>query len=612
MSKLSENLVNPDPWSAMIMGDYALARAMIEAGVRVITTFPGSPTPEIAAALTNEKVALEVATGAAVNGHLSCVFFKSVGLNVASDSMVQLPLLELIGGMVIVLGDDPGLNSSQNEQDNRHFSRMSYMPMFEPATPQEARDMFLEAARLARENTCPVCLRLTTHVCHAREVVQFGPADLGQYDWRPRFDVENGPYIPITADVVPMKRAALEKLERFGGLSDESRFNTVYSPNGSGAPESRRGVVSASIPAIAVCENLRESGAAVDLLKLGLTYPLPRAKILEFLGAHDEVLVVEELDRVMEHEIKALAFDSGSSCRISARTDMADLQGELDPSRTWKLLSEAWPDLFEPRPPHQPTREVVPRLPQLCPGCGHRSAFHAIKQAIADDTITVADIGCHTMGYWPPYELGQLMLCMGASTGAGAGMSIGNKTRKVIAFMGDSTFFHAGMPALVNSMIYDHDLTLVLMENGTTAMTGHQPRAGSGEVGDKIDLVQMFRALGVSHVADVDAYDQAQLAGHIEDAMAHEGFSVVIARHPCMLKFTREQRKKMPGFRLPQVQVDQDKCDQSHVCVAEFGCPSFVRHEDGAVTVHEELCIGDGSCLKTCPVDALWRPKPGG
>jgi len=629
MSKLSDNLINPDPWSAMIMGNHALARAMIEAEVRVITTYPGSPTPEIAAALlqipearrpfyfeysSNEKVALEVATGASLNGHLSCVFFKSVGLNVASDSMVQLPLLELIGGMVIVLGDDPGLNSSQNEQDNRHFSRMSYMPMFEPATPQEARDMFLEAARLARENRCPVCVRLTTHVNHAREVVQFGPAnvDPGAYDWASRFDKLSGPYIPITADVVPMKFAALAKLERFAGFSDDSAFNKVLAPNGSGREGRRFGVISASIPAIAVLENLRDSIAPVDLLKLGLTFPLPRQQLVDFLEAHDEVLIIEELDRVMEHEIKALAYDAGVACRIHSRTDVKDLQGELDPGRTWKILSEAWPALFEPRAAHAPSREVVPRLPQLCPGCGHRSAFHAIKQAMPEGTITVADIGCHTMGYWPPYEMGEVMLCMGHSSGTGAGLSINNRERKVIAFVGDSTFFHAGIPALLNAVVHDHPITLVMMENGTTAMTGHQPRVGGGEIGDKLDLVKLFEGLGVKLVRKVDAYDQPKLGEAIKEALDHEGFSVVIAHHPCMLKFTREQRRKMPGFRLPQVQVDQDKCDQLRVCVAEFGCPSFVRHEDGSVTVHEELCIGDGSCLQTCPVSALWRPKPGG
>jgi indolepyruvate ferredoxin oxidoreductase alpha subunit len=516
--------------------------------------------------------------------------------------------------MVIVLGDDPGLNSSQNEQDNRHFGRMSYMPMFEPATPQEARDMYLEAARLAAENSSAVCVRTTTHVNHAREVVQFGPADVdpGAYDWEPRFDKRNGPYIPITADVVPMKKRALEKLEQFGGVSDDSAFNRVLSPNGSGKEGQRLGVISASIPAIAVLENIKESVAPVDLLKLGLTYPLPRQKLVEFLESHDEVLVVEELDRVMENEIKALAYDSGTSCRIHARTDVADLQGELDPGRTWKILSEAWPDPFAPREHHAPRHVVVPRLPQLCPGCGHRSAFHAIKQVMPDGAITVADIGCHTMGYWPPYEMGEVMLCMGHSPGTGAGLSINNDKRRVIAFIGDSTFFHAGIPAMLNAMIYDHRITLVMMENGTTAMTGHQPRMGGGEIGERLDLVPMFEALGVRFVRKVDAYQQQKLGEAIAEALDHDGFSVVIAHHPCMLKFTREQRRKSPGFKMPQVQVDQDKCDQSHACVARFGCPSFVRHEDDSVTVHEELCIGDGSCMPTCPVDALWRPKPGG
>jgi indolepyruvate ferredoxin oxidoreductase alpha subunit len=424
--------------------------------------------------------------------------------------------------------------------------------------------------------------------------------------------VANGPYIPITADVVPMKKRALEKLEEFGGFSDDSAFNRVFSPNGSGKPGQRCGVISASIPAIAVLENIKESLAPIDLLKLGLTYPLPKQQLVEFLESHDEVVVVEELDRVMEHEIKALAYDAGISCRIHARTDVADLQGELDPGRSWKILSEAWPDAFAPRPVHELVREVVPRLPRLCPGCGHRSAFHAIKQAMPEGTITIADIGCHTMGYWPPYEMGQVMLCMGHSAGTGVGLSINNDKRRVIAFVGDATFFHAGVPAMLNAMIYDHRITLVLMENGTTAMTGHQPRMGGGEIGDKLDLVPMFEALGVKFVRKVDAYQQQKLGEAIKEALDHDGFSVVIAHHPCMLKFTREQRKKNPGFKMPQVQVDQDKCDQLHVCVGQFGCPSFVRHEDGSVTVHEELCIGDGSCLPTCPVTALWRPKPGG
>jgi indolepyruvate ferredoxin oxidoreductase alpha subunit len=625
MATLSDDLLAREPWSAMIMGNHALARAMIETGTQVITSYPGSPTPEIAGALTaipegerpfrfefstNEKVALEVAVGASLNGHLASCFFKSVGLNVAADSLIQLSMMELIGGLVVILGDDPGANSSQNEQDNRHFSRMSYIPMFEPATPAAAYEMYLEAARVSRERRMPVLLRLTTHVCHAREVVRFGARPAGEPDWTPRFDKANGPYIPITATVFPLKKKALQKLAAFAEYADASPFNRVLVHEGTGG-DRRLGVISAGLPALAVRENLAESRAPVDLLELGVTYPLPRAKVLEFLEANDEVLVLEELDRVLETEIKALAFDGGLSTAVRSRESAADLMGELVPWRTWAIMSAAWPDLFPPRPePEAP--DAVPRLPQLCPGCGHRSAFHAVQAALEDGAITVADIGCHSMGFFPPYGMGEALLCMGHAVSTGSGMALGNRTRKVVAFIGDGTMIHAGFPGVINAIVNDHDVVLILLENGTTAMTGHQPRPGSGERGVKIPWIPVFQALGCRFIRDVDAYEQAKLTGYVEEALAHEGFALIIARHPCMLKFTREQRKKMPGFRLPQVRVDQDRCDQLHVCVAEFGCPSFVRHDDDTVTVHPDLCIGDGSCLPTCPVHAVVRPKPEG
>jgi indolepyruvate ferredoxin oxidoreductase alpha subunit len=625
MAILSNDLLAREPWSAMIMGNHALARAMIETGTQVITSYPGSPTPEIAGALTaipegerpfrfefstNEKVALEVAAGASLNGRLASCFFKSVGLNVASDSLIQLSMMELIGGLVVILGDDPGANSSQNEQDNRHFSRMSYILMFEPATPTAAYEMYLEAARVSKERRMPVILRLTTHVCHAREVVRFGHRLAEEPDWTPRFDKRNGPYVPIAATVFPLKEKALAKLAAFEEYADASPFNRVLA-HGRGGVGRRLGVISAGLPALAVRENLAESGAPVDLLELGVTYPLPRTRVLGFLESHDEVLVIEELDRVLETELKALAFDRGLSTVIRSRGSTADLMGELVPWRTWAILSAAWPELFEARPAPEAS-DAVPRLPQLCPGCGHRSAFHAVKAALGDGDITVADIGCHSMGFFPPYEMGESLLCMGHAVSTGAGMALGNGTRKVITFIGDGTMVHAGFPGVINAIVNDHNVVLILLENGTTAMTGHQPRPGSGERGPKIPWIPVFQALGCKFIRDVDAYEQAKLTDCVKEAMAHEGFALIIARHPCMLKFTREQRKKMPGFRLPQVRVDQDKCDQLHVCVAEFGCPSFVRHDDGAVTVHPDLCIGDGSCLPTCPVQALSRPKPKG
>ena len=624
MQRLSDQLIQQSPWSGLVMGNHALVRAMFESGVQVTTSYPGSPTPEIASAIlsvpekdrplvfqyaTNEKVALEVAFGAAINGHLSCVFFKSVGLNVASDSAIQLSLMNIIGGMVIVLGDDPGANSSQNEQDNRHFARQSYIPMFEPATPEETYGMFLEAAKLARKLQMPILFRMTTHVCHARQMVPFGSLEPKPKDWTPRFDSEaNGPYIPITADVFPLKRIALDKLDQVEQHAETTVINQVYSPNGTDPINGRRlGVISASMPAMSVLENLHDSKHSVDLLKLGLSYPMPKAKVLEFLSSHDEVVLVEELDPVMELEIKSLAWDKKVDCKIFSRQSRDYIMGELGPWRTWNILSDAWPDLFEKRAPHIPEKILSPRLPQMCPGCGHRAAFFGVKKSLPDNAITVADIGCHSMGYYPPHKMGEVLMCMGHSNGTAGGMTIGNDTRKVVSFIGDSTFFHAGMPAIINAIVYDYDFTLVVMENGTTAMTGHQPHPGSGELSDKIPILRVLESLGVKFLKKVDAYDQKSLQATMTEAMAHKGFSVVIASHPCMLKFVREKRKK-GKFTPLQMEVSQ-VCDHSYVCLEDFACPSFVRNEDGSVKVNNELCIGDGSCIAVCPVGALKFPE---
>ncbi|MEJ2041522.1 MAG: thiamine pyrophosphate-dependent enzyme, partial [Desulfosarcinaceae bacterium] len=256
--------------------------------------------------------------------------------------------------------------------------------------------------------------------------------------------------------------------------------------------------------------------------------------------------------------------------------------------------------------------EVPARPAQLCPGCGHRSAFYAIKQALADSDITVADIGCHTLGYLPPYNLGQLLMCMGASTGMGSGLSLFNQSRKVVVFMGDSTFFHAGLPGIINALFNRHNLTMIVMENGTTAMTGHQNHAGTGhnfnEVTDKIPIRRVLEGLGVAHITEVDTYQQKKLTELVREAVDVEGFSVVIARHPCMLKFTREQRRSK-DFQLRQVDIDQAVCEHLHTCVSEFGCPTFTLQADGKVTVNQDLCIGDGSCLQTCPTQAVTKPR---
>lgn len=621
MKDMGEMLLTRAPFSEIVMGNTALVRAMIEAGTRVVTSYPGSPTPEIATAIqsiplekrpfyfefsTNEKVATEVSFGASLNGYLSTVFFKSVGLNVAADSFVQLSLMNCIGGMVIVLGDDPGANSSQNEQDNRHYAAMSYTPVLEPASPTETYVYYKEAAAMAQAMRKPVILRLTTHVCHAKERVAFSGWNPPPREDTPRFDAANGPYIPLTVAVFPKKRVALDSLRRVEKWVDERGLHTT---TGSG---NARGIILSGMVALSVAEVLEGLRDRPDVLKLAMPYPMPARAIAEFLASHEEVKILEELDDTLEKDIKAMAFDRGMGTKIVGKTDDEDWIGEYTPDKVRDILHRTWPDLIPPRAAIPP--ETLPPLParpaQMCPGCGHRSAFHAIKQVLPVGTITVADIGCHTLGFQVPYRMGEILLCMGASTSIAAGLTLFNNSRRVVAFLGDSTFFHAGIPGIINALFNIHTLTLVLMENGTTAMTGHQDHAGSGrnfnEATEAIPVRKVLEGLGVRHIFETDTYKQQELSEMMRQALALDSFSVVIARHPCMLLFTRNQRRKS-GYTDRHVHVDQSRCGRIHSCVQDFGCPSFTSAPDGSVTVNPELCIGDGSCLQTCPNQAITR-----
>ena len=618
MKKLGEMLLNQSSFSEIAMGNTALVRAMIESGTKVVTSYPGSPTPEIAGAIrsipteqrpfyfefsTNEKVATELAYGASVNGHLSTVFFKSVGLNVAADTFVQLSLMNLIGGMVVVLGDDPGANSSQNEQDNRHFARMSYTPVFEPANPTEVYHFYKAAAKLSREMGIPVILRMTTHVCHAKEKICFGEYIPTPTDKKALFDTQNGPYMPITSLVLPMKRRALKNLDRLRDWSEKSELNTLSNNS------SDKGIITFGLPYLSLMDCLEDAGEKPDILKLGVVYPLAKNKIIKFLQDHKEVKIIEELDDILETSIKALAWDNKLEVSIIGKQDHEDWIGEYTPDKVREILLRDWPKLFVIKQ-HQPDREVTvpPRPAQMCPGCGHRSAYYAISKALEPEDIRVADIGCHTLGFLPPYKMGDLLMCMGASSGIGAGLSLFNDNRRIVSFIGDSTFFHAGMPGIVNAVFNKHNLTLIVMENGTTAMTGHQNHAATGknfdEVVDKIPIKQVLQGLGVKHIFETDTYQQKKLTSMVKEAMGIDEFSVVIAKHPCMLKLMREQRKKS-NYSPRRVSINNDKCDQKYECIKAFACPSFKLDKNGKVSVNHDLCIGDGSCIQTCPSSAV-------
>ena len=438
--------------------------------------------------------------------------------------------------------------------------------------------------------------------------------------------------------------------------------NAATGNDSSTAPlKNARGIITQGLTYLSVRDVLHGTEQPPDILKLGAIYPLDFELIADFIERHDTVLILEELDDIHEKQIKAMAFDRNISTQIMGKTSDEDFIGEYTPDKVKEIIGRVWPDLLPQNQTvptaassHNQLKITVPERPaQMCPGCGHRSAFHAIKQALDNEDITVADIGCHTLGFMRPYEMGQVLLCMGASPGIASGLSLFNdgrnrssvpshkgisensnanhlddvtpdrqsvtrkittpahsemqeskiKNRRVVAFLGDSTFFHAGLPGIINTMFNDHDITLIIMENGTTAMTGHQDHAGSS-----IDIETLLKGMGIKHIFKCDTYQQKKLTGYVKEAMDIKGLSVVIASHPCMLKFTRAQKKR-PGYVQKHVMIDPNTCNLAHTCVETFACPSFMRHPDGHITVNRDLCIGDGSCRQVCQAQAIIPEK---
>ncbi len=388
---------------------------------------------------------------------------------------------------------------------------MSYTPVSEPANPAEVYHFYKEAARLTRDKHIPVIVRLTTHVCHAKEKVAFAAWTPTPFDTAPRFDVANGPYIPITSKVFPMKRQALKNLAEMHVYSDRSDLHQLDDH-----ANCQRGIITMGLPYLSLLDVLEDVQNKPDILKLAIVHPIPRQRIQAFLQAHAEIKILEELDDILEKEIKALAYDAGLSTRILGKLDPEDWIGEDTPDKVAEVLRRTWPDLLPFPLQERVERPSVPERPaQMCPGCGHRSAFYAIKKALNATDITVADIGCHTLGFLPPYEVGQALMCMGASTGIGAGLSLFQESRKVVAFLGDSTLFHAGLPAIINALFNKHHITLILLKMARPLATGHQDHPGSGrnvnEMTEKIPVRQGPEGLGVKHIYEVDTYQQTKL-----------------------------------------------------------------------------------------------------
>lgn len=589
----------------LLLGNEAIARGLIEAGVGFASTYPGTPSSEVGGILeniasdagmyfeysVNEKVAVEVAGAAAASGVRSFVFMKHVGLNVASDAFMTLSYTGVRAGMVVMTADDPSCHSSQNEQDNRYYAKLGLYPMMEPSTPAEARDMLVEAYRVSEIIGAPVLFRTTTRVNHARGAVELRPA--ARPVRKGRFDKDPQKFVTVPANARLMRLEQLKRMERALRLSEASQLNFIVGC-------SRIGVITSGVTYTYAREWLED----VEVLKLGFTNPIPEEKVRRFLQGKQRVVVLEELEPYLEDEVRRIAQQGGISVEIlGKRTGHLPRAFEFSPDLILSLGSVLKVKKEREPLPAVPVK-LPPRPPVLCAGCPHRSTYYAVKKAVGKEgAIYSTDIGCYTLGVQPPMQCADFVLCMGSSVGAAGGFAEATG-QKVVAFIGDSTFFHAGLPGLINAVYNHHNFTLVILDNRTTAMTGHQPNPGVGREYGGVESVglpiePLVRACGVDYVRTVDPYDVTRTIEVVKGAIEHDGLSVVISEHACPLA------KKKEGKLAPiKYEIDQEKCVKCYTCVSRYSCPALSK-EDGIVTVDVTLCIGCGCCAQICPKQAI-------
>ena len=601
----------------LLLGNEAIARAAVEAGVDLAATYPGTPSSEIGLVLDdvakeahlkfqyaiNEKVAMEVGASAAIGGLKSLVFMKHVGMNVAADVLMTLAYTGVKGAMVVVTADDPGCHSSQNEQDNRIFAKFANLPLLEPATAQECLEFTKFAFELSAFLELPVVVRTTTRQSQARRPVTQGERTPPK--GTAHFDREPNRFVMLPANAREGHKRVLQKMRLAEGISESTPFNRTEDLGKNGDI----GLI-ASGPAYLYLMEFADDLLG-KVLKLGLTNPLPRTKLTQFLRSVKRVVVLEELEPYLEDQVRALANEFDIHVDVYGKAQgLVPRTGELDPDLVAEALVRL--DMLDPKTVQRLRDTKVPKVPVrppvLCPGCGHRGVAYAARQASRrQDVLFPVDIGCYSLVEYPPTATGDILLCMGSSIGTAAGLAA-TTDKKVLAFIGDSTFYHAGIPALIHAVHQGLTMTVCIMDNGTTAMTGHQPHPG---IADKehpgVDMEGIVKACGVSSVETYDAYDVKALTKAFRHALDREGVNVIIARHECRLLELREFKAK--GEPAVLYEVIPEKCTKCGFCIDAFACPAFVRLEDESVMIDPALCNGCGVCAEVCPPKAIVRSK---
>ena len=612
-------LLTDQPGTTMVLlGNEAIVRGAIEAGVAVATTYPGTPSSEISLNFfqisqesslyfeysTNEKVALEVAAATANSGVRSMCVMKHVGLNVAADALMTLAYVGVKGGLIILTADDPYMFSSQNEQDNRYYGKLSGLAVLEPSSVEEAKNMIPYAFELSEALQEPVIFRTTTRINHST-----APVTLGNIQDRfCRGDFARDPLNYVTVPAVSRKLHVklLANLDKAAERSEVSPYNFV---SGSGT----WGIICNGVSFAYLCDALRDLGIQdkVKLLRIGFSHPMPQKMIKGFLGSCEKVLVVEEGEPFMEEAVKAFAQEAGLTLPINGKgKDLFSRLYEFNPRLVRQVVAAYFgvPCQVEPMVDLSNIPEIPQRPPNLCAGCSHRATFYAVKKAAEGlSTIYPTDIGCYTLGFLPPLGMGDFVICMGSSAGTSCGFSKVTD-KKVVSFIGDSTFFHSGISGLVNAVFNNHNFTLVILDNGITAMTGHQPNPGV-DMGlmnlqgyGQISIEAVVRALGVPHIAVIQPYKVKKSIETLREAFNFKGVSVVISREICTLYAKGFKKTKSRAYYV------SDKCRNHRDCISQLACPAFFLDAE-KVKIDPVMCAGCAVCAQICPENAILPVK---
>ena len=578
---------------AVLSGNAAIARGAWEAGVRFASAYPGTPSTEIleycgtyaeidAQWGVNEKTAMETVIGACYGGVRSLCAQKHVGLNVAADPFFTVAYTGVNAGLVIVTADDPGMHSSQNEQDNRHFARMAKIPLLEPSSSQEAKDMTVAAYELSEKFDTPVLLRTTTRISHSEGVVELGTRTEAPERSFQR-DMEKYCVLPHNARKLHVK--VEQRLQALEALGCDCVWNRIEDG------DREVGIVASGI-AYAYARDVFPKAA---FLKLGLPYPFPRDLVKKFAGTVKKLIVIEENDPILEEQVRAL----GLAC---VGKDLIPICGELNPD----ILSESlktFGAVSTLKRVTMPETAIPLRPPVLCPGCPHRGVFFLLRKLNLDVT---GDIGCYSLGAFAPHKAMHTIVCMGASitNALGVRKARGDKNKgKLVAVLGESTFMHSGITGLLDT-VYNHGahLTLIL-DNSITAMTGHQPNPASGmtlkgKPAKAVNLAEVCRAVGVGFVREIDPFDLTSLEATMKEALALDEPTVIITKRPCILL-----KNYKPKVR--QLVLDRDKCVKCGQCW-KMGCPAIERDPvDGKTRINATLCMRCGLCAAVCRPGAL-------